>query len=69
MITGHICTSRTYHYNGWDFEYGYNCWPLKKNGELRAKCGMKFLTDIEEFFKPSDEDQKQFRTGGGCISF
>lgn len=69
MITGHICLTRTYHYNGWDFEYGYSVWPLKKNGELRAKCGRKFLEDIDGFFKLSDEDKKQYRTGGGCIKF
>ena len=69
-IHGTICTTPTYHYNGWDFEYG-QCgpWPLKNDGELRKKCGRKFLDDLDGFFKLSDDDKKQFRVGGGCIYF
>jgi len=69
MISGHICFAKTYHYNGWDFEYGYSVWQLKKNGELRTRCGKKFLNDLDGFFKLSEKDKKQFRTGGGRIKF
>ena len=67
--TGYLCMAPVYRYNGWHFEYGYNVWPLKKDGELRSRCGHKFLTDISGFFKLSEVDRRQYRIGGGCIKF
>ena len=68
MISGFICSTRVYEYNGWVFEFGYcGPWPLKKDGELRKRMGRKFLKDLKGFFELSDEDKKQYIVGGGCI--
>jgi len=67
---GFICSARTYKFKGWWFEYGYtSVWPLKKDGEPRKKAGMVFWSIIDNFCKLSDEEQKQYRVGGGCQQF
>lgn len=66
--TGFICMARIYEFNGWKFEYGYTgCWPLKKNGEPRAKAGKTFFKAVNDFFKLSDDEKEKHRIGGGCI--
>jgi hypothetical protein len=70
-LQDHICAARTYHYNGWDFEYPPSSgpWPVKRDGELYKRCGKKFYNDLEGFFKMSDSEKEKCRTGGGCIYF
>lgn len=68
-VKGFMCGPRIYEYGGWLFEYGYSGpWPLKKNGwELRKRAGRKFYKDIQPFLNMTEEDQKTYRIGGGCI--
>lgn len=57
---------RLYRYEGWDFEvHGYHGpWPLRQDGELRARAGRKFWGMWTRFEK--EADREQFRVGGGC---
>ncbi|KKU86990.1 MAG: hypothetical protein UY18_C0050G0018 [Microgenomates group bacterium GW2011_GWF2_47_9] len=67
---GWICGPRIYEFAGWTFGYGYTgVWPLKKDGELRKRCGKKFFKDVEPFLKLSDKKKRRYRIGGGCQSF
>ena len=68
---GFICTNPTYKFGKWEFEYGQGCgcWPLKKNGEIRARAGKKFYSDLGAFFNLTNKEQQAYRIGGGCISF
>jgi hypothetical protein len=69
-IHGFICGPRIYEWNGIYFEYGYcGPWPLKKNGEIKARAGKKFFDSLDAFFKLSDKEKEAFRVGGGCIRF
>lgn len=69
-IHGYICSAKIYEFAGWTFEYGYTwVWPLKKDGELRKRCGKKFWKDIDPFLKLSDKKKRRYRVGGGCQSF
>jgi len=70
MMSGFLCSSRVYKYNGWIFEWGHiGPWPLKKNGDPRKRMGMKFLKDINGFIKMSDKDKKEYNIGGGCVQW
>ena len=61
----HICSPREYTFQGWTFEDSYTGpWPLKKNGELRERCGRKFWKMYDEFDRLPNKEE--FRTGGGC---
>ena len=66
---GYICGPRLYEYDGWYFEVsGYGGpWPLKKDGELRARAGRKFWTMHEKWL--AEPDPESFRVGGGCEAF
>jgi len=67
MVSTFLCGPNIYSFNGWLFEFGYcGPWPLTKDGELRARRGGKFLSDVEEFCKMSEDDQKKYCVGGGC---
>lgn len=69
--TGWICGPKIYEYAGWIFEESQTGapWPLKKDGELRARAGRKFYRDIEPFCDMSNEEKKRYRVGGGCQAF
>lgn len=68
--TGYICMARIYKFGKWTFEYGHGgCWPLKKNGDPRARAGKKFYADLAEFFTLSDKYKEAYRIGGGCVRF
>jgi len=68
--TGYICMARTYQFGKWTFEYGHGgCWPLKANGDIRARAGKKVYNDLAEFFALSDAEKEAHRIGGGCIKF
>jgi hypothetical protein len=70
MIHGHICTPKIYKYNGITFEYGYcGPWPLKKNGDPKAKAGKKFYESMDGFYKLTDKEKELHRVSGGCICF
>ena len=68
---GFVCGPRTYYFNGWHFEWHpfLGPWPLTKDGEPRKRAGNVFWCICDEFRKLSDEEKKQYRTGGGCIAF
>jgi hypothetical protein len=69
-VHGFLCGPRIYEYNGMTFEYGPTiCWPLRKDGEPRARAGAKFYDHIDGFFKLSDDEKETYRVGGGCRSF
>jgi hypothetical protein len=63
-----VCTARVYEFDGWTFEILPNCgaWPLKKDGEPRARAGRKFYAMMDMFTALSEDEQKKCRTGGGC---
>jgi len=66
-MSGFICSSPVYEYEGWTFEYGRACglWPVtKRYWEPYKRAGKKFYEMFERFSK--EEDQDQFRVGGGC---
>ena len=70
-VTGFICCSRVYKYNGWLFEWSTwsGPWPLKKNGwELRKRAGRKFFKDIDKFCAMGIKERKKYiAVDGGCI--
>lgn len=68
-VTGWVCGPRVYEFDGWLFEVpAYTCpWPLKKDGEPRARAGRKFWDVVARFDKLSDKEKKAHRVGGGCI--
>jgi hypothetical protein len=69
-VRGIICGPKLYEYAGWFFEFGHcGPWPLKKDGDPRKRAGRKFYNDISDFLEMNDEDQKEYRVGGGCIFF
>ena len=68
-MQGFLCGPRLYEYEGWFFEVNAcsGPWPLKKDGELRARAGNVFYTMYEKFSKLSKEEKLKYRVGGGCI--
>jgi hypothetical protein len=68
-MQGFICGPRLYRYAGWYFEYHSYCgpWPLRQNGELRARAGRKFWQMIRDFDALRKDEQDAYRVGGGCI--
>ena len=66
QVRGFLCSTPVYAYGGWCFEFGYcGPWPLKKDGELRARAGRKFFKDIKPFLGMSKKEQRKHRVGGG----
>lgn len=69
-IHGFVCGSKLYEFDGWFFEDSYSGpWPLKKDGELKARAGRKFWKMYNKFRELPLKEQKKCRVGGGCISF
>lgn len=68
-MTGFLCSSPIYEYEGWFFEYGPRiCWPLCKDGEPRKRAGNKFYDMLDRFFAQTEKEQENCRVGGGCIA-
>lgn len=68
-MQGFICSPRIYEYDGWQFEctsYGYP-WPLRKDGEYRARAGDRFWDMIARFEALSEAERETYRRGGGCV--
>jgi hypothetical protein len=69
-IHGWVCGPKIYEYKGWIFEHDYlGTWPLRKDLEPRKKAGAVFWNLLEEFMKLPEDEQKQYRIGGGCQQF
>lgn len=67
-VVGYFCGPRVYEYDGWLFESPYygGPWPLRKDGELRARAGRKFWAMWDRFYALPETEQEQYRVGGGC---
>ena len=66
-MSSFICSAPVYEYEGWTFNYGMACglWPVtKRYWEPYKRAGKKFYDMFERFMQ--EEDQDQFRAGGGC---
>ena len=70
-ITGIVCSSPAYHFLGWTFEIapGVGPWPLRKDGELRARAGLVFWRVYSEWEDLPDDEKQKTRVGGGCVRF
>lgn len=70
-MTGFLCSPRIYTFKGWTFEINAASgpWPLRKNGELRARAGMKFWRLFSEWQDLPDDEKQKTRVGGGCVRF
>lgn len=67
-MTGFLCSSPIYEYEGWFFEYSPRiCWPLCKDGEPRKRAGDKFYDMLDRFFAQTEKERENCRVGGGCI--
>jgi len=68
---GFVCGPRLYQFKGWFFEWSAcsGPWPLKINGDPRARAGRKFYAMCAEFNQLSEANKKLNRVGGGCQSF
>lgn len=70
-ITGIICSPRVYEFKGWTFEVSSASgpWPLRRDGELRARAGRVFWKVYSEWEDLSDDEKQRTRVGGGCVRF
>ena len=67
---GFMCWPRIYEFDGWLFEYGpIGVWPLKRNGEPRARAGRRFYQMLDRFTALSEDERTKCREGGGCVAF
>ena len=64
----HLCIPRQYLYKAVSFEVsGYVCpWPLKRNGEPRARAGRVFYAKIGPWLRMTLIAKEAYRIGGGC---
>ena len=65
-----LCFPRIYTFEGWTFEdaggrSGF-AWPLKQNGDPRAKAGRQFYQMWKRFDALSKSEKEKLRVGGGC---
>jgi len=68
-MNGIFCTNSVYEFGGWRFEYHVYTgpWPLRKDGELRARAGRKFYSMWERFSNLTTAEQRKCRVRkGGC---
>ena len=70
-LHGFICSAPVYEYKGWTFEIpGWSGpWPLRKDGELRARAGLVFWLAYSEWEDLPDNEKQKTRVGGGCVRF
>ena len=67
-MTGFICSSPLYEYEGWSFEFGHTGpWPIRKDGELYKRAGEKFFDMFERWYDLPNREY--YRIGGGCERF
>lgn len=68
---GWVCSPRIYKYKGWLFEHNFylGAWPLKKDFEPRKRAGKVFWSLLDEFLRLPEDEQEQYRIGGGCVRF
>jgi hypothetical protein len=61
----HIAWQCIYAYEGWEFDYDrrkpLGPWPLKKDGEPRARAGRKFYSMFARFNALPVEQQEEYR--------
>jgi hypothetical protein len=67
----HLNTPKLYEFNGISFEFSYSIgpWPLKKDGDPKARAGKRFYDSIHEWVHSTPEDQEKYRVGGGSQFF
>ena len=60
---------KTYQFNGINFEVSPigMPWPLRKDGEPKARAGRGFYSKIKPWLDMAPEFQEAYRTGGGTI--
>lgn len=65
-VTGYLCGPRVYKYKGVVFEVNAYSgpWPLKKDGNPRARAGNRFYDLYAEW--DGLPDKESHRIGGGC---
>lgn len=71
-MSGIMCSSSQFEFEGWYFEFHRYCgpWPLKKNGDPRKRAGNKFYKMYDKFSKLSPKQQEKYMVyKGGCVSF
>ena len=70
MSTAYLCGPRVYEFEGVPFEFSpmIGPWPLKKDGEPKARAGNKFYAFYKRFAALPVDEQEKHRTGGGCIT-
>jgi hypothetical protein len=64
-----VCSARQYRFEGWTFEDASNScgpWPLKQNGDPRAKAGRQFYKMWGRFDVLPKAEKEKHRVGGGC---
>lgn len=64
----HICGPAVYEFEGWTFEDSYSSgpWPLRKDGEPRARAGRKFWAVWNRWHGLPRAKREKYRIGGGC---
>ena len=69
MSIAHLCGPREYEFEGVAFEFSpmIGPWPLKKDGEPKARAGKKFYELYKRFSALPESEREKHRTGGGCI--
>ena len=67
MIT---CFANIYEYQGVLFEIPKTGgpWPLKKDGDPKARADKKFYDLMVEFNALPTDEQEAYRLGGGCMT-
>jgi hypothetical protein len=59
---------KLYNFNGIEFEFSsIGPWPLKKDGDPKARCGKRFYDSIHQWSIMKPEEQEKHRVGGGCV--
>jgi hypothetical protein len=68
--TAFLCGPRIYTFEGWTFENAGSRsgfpWPLKQNGDPRAKAGRQFYQMWKRFDALPKAEKEKHRLGGGC---
>ena len=67
--TAFLCGPRIYTFEGWTFEDAgmmAGPWPLKQNGDPRAKAGRQFYLMWGRFDALPKAEKEKHRLGGGC---
>lgn len=52
-----------------EFSYSIGPWPLKKDGDPKARAGKRFYDSIRPWLDMAPEFQEAYRVGGGCQFF